>query len=1052
MGFDIESWKTTVKERLRGWKERMNRAGVNSLYGFLSAATLWPVVEAARAGEWAALTALGSVLSGIGTGLITDRIKSWKNETDAARQIEADIEKKPDLRAELDTVLEKLTTFSHAQAALDTSEHAWFESTLRKELKRLGNLDRFQAQLTGIGAIAQGEQAIAAGPRGVGVGGDMRDNVIITGDRNVYYGSIDTLTIQSAVFQASPRPGEVDPKHLLWTYLNQVVSDTATLDLSGVDRKTASDQEEARLELAAVYTDLDTLRAVESKMGKVGVKRERFEALAREQKRQPVLEFISQKAYAALLGDPGSGKTTFANFLALCLAGELLGLENANLTRLSKACSIGPFLPIRVVLRNFAAQSDDRTGRGPGDQLWSYVCRHLGQSLADFVPLLNKYLLEEGGILILDGLDEVPEADHCRDIVKNAVIGFRRQFPKVRILLTSRTYAYQRQEWKLPDFVEAVLAPFTQKQINTFVDRWYSHMANVRSTMTDEDAQGRATLLKAAIERSPYLLELAVRPLLLTLMASLHAWRGGSLPEQREELYEQSVDLLLDFWERPKVIYDESGKPVVQTKSAAEWFNAPQKRIRGALEELALDAHRTQAELTGTANVKEGDLVTALLRVAAPDTRQARVIEYIRDRAGLLTNRAKGIYSFPHRTFQEYLAARHLTESSFPKRLVALVREDVERWREVLLLAGAKVARGTPYAAWSLVSKLCPQPCDAGWVGEAADSDWWAGLLAGQLLVETGIFRGEGLDADESQILGRVIGWIEHLVSEGHLPPVDRAAAGRALGMLGDPRSAVGVKDGLPEIDWVKVDEGPFIMGSREKDIWIGEPQFTCTLIRAPYRISRYLITVIQYRAFVEDAGYEQQQYWSEAGWKWCKDASVTGPRTFLDVFQTPNHPQVGVSWYEAVAFCGWLSERLGYRVSLPTEAQWERAARHTDGRTYPWDDEEDPAQCCNMEDTGVGSTTAVGIFPKGTAKCGACDMAGNVREWCRTKWLHNYADYEKSVDESLDGTARRVLHGGAFFNSGRVVRCAIRNWFFPDFRSNFVGFRVVLSPSSSGP
>jgi formylglycine-generating enzyme required for sulfatase activity len=271
-----------------------------------------------------------------------------------------------------------------------------------------------------------------------------------------------------------------------------------------------------------------------------------------------------------------------------------------------------------------------------------------------------------------------------------------------------------------------------------------------------------------------------------------------------------------------------------------------------------------------------------------------------------------------------------------------------------------------------------------------------------------------------------------------------------ALGRLGDPRPGVGLKDGLPDIDWCDVEAGPFVMGSDEKHDRMARydetPQFTCNLINQPYRISRYPVTVAQYGAFVEAGGYRTQRYWTEAGWRWRSQKKIDGPRSLGGVFETPNHPQVGVSWYEAVAFCAWLSEVSGKPARLPTEAEWERAARHVDGRIYPWDEPFD-ARRCNMRKTGVGASSAVGLFPNGRAECGALDMSGNVWEWCSTKWRGDYEDYDRSVDDSMGGDYPRVLWGGAFGNNHDYVRCAVRLRFNPVLWDDDVGFRLVASP-----
>jgi predicted NACHT family NTPase len=302
------------------------------------------------------------------------------------------------------------------------------------------------------------------------------------------------------------------------------------------------------------------------------------------------------------------------------------------------------------------------------------------------------------------------------------------------MLITSRTYAYQNQDWKLRGFAEAVLAPFGSAQIRRFVARWYAYIGTLRG-LSAEEAQGRAVLLNQAIARNPRLYELATRPLLLTLMASLHAWRGGVLPEQREELYADAVDVLLDEWESQKVKRRADGTYESIQPSLAEWLCIDQKPMRQPINRLAFEAHRDQPTLVGTADIAQNKLVEALMRLQQnPDVRPARLIEYLRDRAGLLEPRGVGIYAFPHRTFQEYLAACHLTDVGFPDELAELFRSKPNRWREVALLAGAKAVRGTASAAWTLAEALCFEEPSAQ--KSAEESSYWGALLAAQVLIE----------------------------------------------------------------------------------------------------------------------------------------------------------------------------------------------------------------------------------------------------------------------------------------------------------------------------
>jgi len=143
------------------------------------------------------------------------------------------------------------------------------------------------------------------------------------------------------------------------------------------------------------------------------------------------------------------------------------------------------------------------------------------------------------------------------------------------------------------------------------------------------------------------------------------------------------------------------------------------------------------------------------------------------------------------------------------------------------------------------------------------------------------------------------------------------------------------------------------------------------------------------------------------------------------------------------VAFCQWLSGETGQPFRLPTEAEWEKAARGTDGRIYPWGDGWDKTRL-NSGEGGPGDTTPVGRYsPAGDSPYGAADMCGNVWEWCRTKWWGSYKDYQD--DNDLEGTSPRVLRGGAFFNLDGDVRCAARHFDFPDYWNWRSGFRVCV-------
>ncbi|MCP4107303.1 MAG: SUMF1/EgtB/PvdO family nonheme iron enzyme [Desulfobacteraceae bacterium] len=777
------------------------------------------------------------------------------------------------------------------------------------------------------------------------------------------------------------RPGFTDNSEAMRkAYLNRLLCDAGILSLKGIDPGAGHDRD-SQLRLWAVYTAL----LIHSSEGHD--QKEKMQ----ETRRISALEVADRYQHVVLLGDPGSGKTTFVNFITLCLAGESLEHQEANLDLMTKPVpkddkeerqpwSHGSLLPVRITLRDFAA-GNLPDNKASASDLWKFIEDELTKAeLPNFAPHLKRELQEHGGLLMFDGLDEVPEADNRRVQIKAVVEDFIRTFHKCRIIITSRTYAYQKQEWRIPGLYESVLAPFTPGQIRRFIDGWYAHFAHLKR-VNSEDAQGKAEILKRAVFSNNRLKELAERPLLLTLMASLHSWRGGSLPERREELYAATVDLLLDWWESPKIVRDSEGQICVVQPSLMEWLKTDRNQMRRMLNELAYSAHTKQPELTGTADIDEANLVHGLWQLSTnPDANLTQLIKYLSNRAGLLLHRGIRIHSFPHRTIQEYLAACHLTDTDYPDFVAELARKEPDRWREVTLLAGAKASRGSSGSIWSLAEALCHCEPDEKTETKAL----WGAQLAGQALAETAVL--DKVSPRNQPKLERVRRWLLKIVEENMLPATERVIAGNSLSALGDPRFSPDLFY-LPdddELGFVRIPTGKFLMGVKKDEAMklivkeypidkLGLPQHE--VILSEYAISKYPVTVAQFRAFIQDSGFEVIESWYEYN-------------------EIDNHPVVDVSWNDAVEYCKWLTEKLGERgydwqIQLPAEAEWEKAARGTDSFIYPWGNEPDPDRA-NYSETGIGETSPVGCFPKGTSPYGILDISGNVWEWC-SDWFGEY-------------------------------------------------------------
>jgi formylglycine-generating enzyme required for sulfatase activity len=823
-------------------------------------------------------------------------------------------------------------------------------------------------------------------------------------------------------------------------YLRTLISRCEPLDLPTIDPTHPLDAEPVRI--SDVFTTLyleDGFRFPEQSVAEalqqgLSMRRDEMKEIVPIQ----AVEAVASLPRLVILGRPGGGKSTLVNHVAIQLARRRLGQSVDDEKLPGWAVEAKP-LPVRIVLRRFAAWLPEGTRRGEAGLVWDYL-RDLMQQWGcrGACEGLERTLKNEGGIVFFDGLDEVrqTDAEAKRSLIKEAIAAFAAPLDKCQVVVTCREYAYRQGDaWRLPKsgFPVVELALFDLKQVEAFTRTWY-RVVGPGKGWSEQKCEDEAQNLYQAVKAWPHLQELAQYPLLLTLMSQVHG-RDGYLPQGRADLYERAVDLLLAHWEN-RIVRDMEGEQQVLPGLVMQ-LGIRTATLRGALERAAFEAHERQ-ELEPdrgerAADIPREDLRDALAADLGSVDRADDVIAYVQERAGLLQARDNRTYAFPHRTFQEYLAATYiLKQGEFDTLLRDRVRRDPGWWQEVFLLA-AGASRGTPRNVSDLVDCLLPMDAEDGSVSPDKAQE---AQLAAQALHETGFTEHVDKEAEAgrfSATYDRVRGWLMVSVcSDETLPAQQRAHCGEALARLGDPRPGVGVdaESGLPDVTWCKVPAGPFLMGSSDEDplAYDDEKRQHEQEIGYDYWLARYPVTQAQYRPFVQATGHEPP----------TAEIDYENPYEW-HAGQPPlhrlNQPVVLVTWHDARAYCAWLTAELRvwrytpeplatllrsgadggrpWRVRLPTEAEWEKAARGTEARIFPWGDEPDP-NCANYGETEIGTTSAVGCFPAGASPYGVLEMSGNAWEW--THSLYESYPYEADDGrETLDDTGLRVLRGGSF-------------------------------------
>ncbi|HEX3526045.1 MAG TPA: SUMF1/EgtB/PvdO family nonheme iron enzyme [Thermoanaerobaculia bacterium] len=790
-----------------------------------------------------------------------------------------------------------------------------------------------------------------------------------------------------------------------------------------------------------------------------------------------------------ILGSPGAGKSTLLDYLVLVFTGAV---RHPLRERLG-----GPF-PLIARLR----------------ELGSEGAESLTALLAKTAPLKQipagypeRWLKRGGCIVLLDGLDEVlDESRHVRAVREiESLVG---DYPENVYVVTCRVAGWRNQ---LPGFRTWEIQPFTGDDIRKFLGVWYREVLRTQAVnllgvspkldqmqeaerTAFEEAGRRVEALWQSLSGNEGLLRIASTPLLLSLMAFVH-YHKVDLPKGRARLYGDCVEILLDLWDRKD--------------KRLELPEVTLKEKRMVLEAIAfhyLKEDLLEADLPMLAGLVQPVLPKIKVQITAEN-----LLQQIWKRSGILQEQRLGFYGFAHRALHDYLAAACVVEHE--RDALLLERAGEERWREVILIAAGLAPAGR---AARLVESLLARGGESGAELEMAGltlaedvqlgddlraevkkrlldrltkeeaagpfrrlasalvtadleaaRQWMEDVLRGRdperqkrvlaLLPELGETQSKpmasllvrligeetgeaGIRAQAAQVLAGIRfspdaeTWRVLESAQQGAPALRRAAAwawcelGRAV-----------------DFGLVKVPAGEFLMGSREGDVHSEEkPQHPLYL--PDFYIGKAPVTVEAFRNFLRQSGHPLEDQADFDRWNKHTD-----------------HPVVGVSWHDALAFAGWQ----GY--VLPSEAEWEKAARGTDGRQYPWGNEW-KAECANTSEywgteggrrlpwaallprKGHSTTTPVGRFsPQGDSPYNCVDMAGNVWELTRSCFsTYPYDSLDGREDLEASAQAARVIRGGAFAYTSRYVRCAFRYVSSQDGGNVFVGFRVVLYPFRS--
>jgi len=856
----------------------------------------------------------------------------------------------------------------------------------------------------------------------------------------------------------NPSSDSEEFKNALARYLRWMIATQGSIIFRGVQR---GQNYSLKLPLAQIYVPLvgDEIRLGRS--GQAITERNFFESLERlrtvlgyEPRKQQTgihharsnfqkVEFdsiLGRSTKLVVTGEPGAGKTVLLQYIAWLLSSCLLEGNQADATEKLGLTGLIP-LPILVPLnayakhlQEYAHAQDPKLKTLP--VFISHYLIHRNASLGLPIDFFERIFYNgETAILLLDGLDEVPTEDE-RFIVSGAIQDLSHTLPNTRIIVTARSSAYKGNVILPTDFREIKMRALDNQTITIMVSRFYQ--AVYPDDQDEIKRQSKSLLLSISqLERQRQIggrRDPLINSPLLARMSIIVHFNERELPNQRAGLYKESVDSML------MPAYNPDSEVAVRLSHQAGNLDLPDQREIYAA--IAFYLHSKGKEKTiAESEVKEIIYQTIKNRYSAEKVTQIQedFLATAADRGSLLVEKFRN-YQFIHLGFQEYLAAVHVAETErLPENMVNFYETTCgimnSWWREPILLAAGYLSLTNPNIAFNYIEIFA----DIDNARKRPIEQRLTALeLAGTMFLE---WQNEGPLRER---LANAIHEILFNAQNNQLPILLRGAAGRILSQLSDTRTDV--IQVIPETILIPAQE--FYMGYfDEKFRYVDLPSLRDGrhLIKLDdYFIGKYPVTNHQYSRFIHANGYKNKRYWGEEGWIWKETNNIELPAYWDDVrWNIATSPVVGVSWYEANAYCKWLSEETLQTYRLPTEAEWELAARGTDERLWPWGISFAVKDgYANTLESNIGETTIVGLFPEGKSPFGLLDCAGNVWEWCSSIYM-GYPYNSKDGRENFGGYRPRCHRGGSWLNPKEYAICANRDRYFPGDRHYDLGFRV---------